>query len=481
MRVLKSPQSLILILATIKFFSRIAVSLTVRSSYVPISNELEQYHHFKNITNYDEKFFHDIDCKDIKDHYDLKVCLLKEMERAKEQKLFPSTWKRIITEVTVANDKKMNQQVDCAYKFSTRSVKTNVKDFMFSVYFSIIQSNCISGTKILGGASFYIVANTPDFLSTCGIIDLFNDTYNVDCRLPLNTKDKDSFIDPAMSIKYDSIPMNTSSHKNKIATNISSMHRKLDQQSYCMNISIVMEHEHFDAFGREGGFYSAPPMLYHEILKDFPMCTLIGNNDNEEHTKIIETAHTKREVLNSTYVNKMSLNYLYGVWIGEKADKYVYRWRNGDYKSLNSIEINKNDNHDNTNDNHNNSKNYNNDKNGIQFKHDNNFTLPLLSKDDYKKCQDRQTNLFLGESHQRFTWSYLAYHYHQAQQKYLNTLERKHGDIAFFHFNLTQKYMIPHIAHYLDEFLCPLEVTDRIAIALQAGKNGKTAMYSHIN
>ena len=82
-------------------------------------------------------------------------------------------------------------------------------------------------------------------------------------------------------------------------------------------------------------------------------------------------------------------------------------------------------------------------------------TVMSLSKEDYSRCQSKQTNLIVGESHQRFTWSFLAYHYHEGQAAYLKTLERKHGDVSFYRFNLTQKYLIPNIARYLDNYECP--------------------------
>jgi hypothetical protein len=238
MLILKAPRNLVWILITVNTFSRIAVSVTVRSSNVPPSNEFEQYYHYRNITNYNENFIHEINCQNITDHGFLKSCLVKEMEKAKLQTIFPSIWKSVITEITVGNNKESTQQIDCKYNVPTNDVKTNVKDFILSVYFKIIQSDCISKTNIPGGASFYINANTPHHLSSCGIIDLFDNNYNVECRLPLNGAITDT-------IRVNSMPINTSLRANTSA-DINSIHRRLKQQAQCMNISIVMEHEHYD-------------------------------------------------------------------------------------------------------------------------------------------------------------------------------------------------------------------------------------------
>jgi hypothetical protein len=238
MLILKAPQNLIWTLITVNIFFRMASSVTIRSSHVPRSNEVEQYYRYKNITNYNENFLHEINCQNITDHSHLKSCLVKEMDKAKQLKIFPSIWKRVITEITVGNNKESNQQIDCKYNVLTNEIKTNVKDFIFSVYFNIIQSNCISKTRIQGGASFYINANTPHHLSSCGIIDLFDNTYNVECRLPLSSALKDT-------IGINSMPDNTGLRTNTIA-DINSIHGRLKQQAQCMNISIVMEHEHFD-------------------------------------------------------------------------------------------------------------------------------------------------------------------------------------------------------------------------------------------
>lgn len=250
MLVLKTAQSFIFILVILNFLTRMVVSVTIRSSDVPFSNELEQYYHYKNITNYTENFFNNINCAHINDQQDLKGCIIKEMEKVKQLSLFPPIWKSVIKEeVIVGKEKGMHQQVDCTYNVPSQNIKTNVKDTTFSVYFKIIQCNCNSKTKILGGASFYIVANSPNFLSTCGITDLFNNTYNVECHLPLNIEDKDSSvsIDTATNVKDGSMSHKSSSfYINETATKISSTNRRLERLFHCMNISVVMEHEHFD-------------------------------------------------------------------------------------------------------------------------------------------------------------------------------------------------------------------------------------------
>lgn len=441
-----------------------ANTFLIRSDYGMKSNELEQYHRYRNLTgHFRENFFSDISCAQT-DHGEMRECLNIAMKTAKESNLFPPLWKNRIAMGTSRRD----LLVDCTYSSSIEEFVTIEKHGALYAHFKIQQSNCFSKTDIIGGASFHAVAYSGKFMVSCSIVDLFSNNYTVQCRLPTDYSPTDQILNPT--------------HRNN-TVNLS------DKRVSCMNISIILVHEHFDAFGREGGMSEIPHSLNHEIFRN-KVCHRHGGSAPshlqhlQDHvSEEVSREHQKEQsevILNNVNRGRRtsalepslgpaqspsdSHEYVKGIWIRDRSGTaehpfvehvYNYKWSSGARDTSRYSEAHLTDH--------------------FRAQYDAQLPLMTLSKGNYALCQAKQTNVLLGESHQRFTWSYLAYHYHDGQALYLQTLSEKHGDVSFFRFNLTLKYFIKNIVRHLDDFNCsaysdPASGLGRnVSIALQMG------------
>ena len=68
----------------------------------------------------------------------------------------------------------------------------------------------------------------------------------------------------------------------------------------------------------------------------------------------------------------------------------------------------------------------------------------------------------------RFTWNFIAYHYMNAQNIFLSTLEEKHGDVHFDNVTLHLKYYYPNIAKVIDAIDCD-KIQLPASISIQSG------------
>ena len=200
-----------------------------------LSNELDQFHRYQNLTiqtwsNESIHFLATNDCHN-DDHGLMAECWADSMKG--NASLFPALW---------TND--MQKIPDCAYNIIETEIGLLKADSV-NVMLEIQQSKCRSGTLIEGGASFSALAQNDKYLVSCGVIDLFTNIYVVSCVLPL----------PTLASNYTS-----TSHHNRT----------------CMTIDIKLEHEHYDAFGREGGIRvpagTTDNVVYHHIIENLVLC-----------------------------------------------------------------------------------------------------------------------------------------------------------------------------------------------------------------
>ena len=401
------------------------------------------------------------------------------MSAASSANLFPAIWNSTTIHKT-------GEEVDCSYAIDSQDMSFRFNDDTFTIKFTVNGKECISKTSILGGSSFHVTANNEDFLSSCGVIDLFNDNYSVECRLPsipirhakesnidsylFSILNKTSTADSHTNIANLSLLNAFTANTAYTAINATETFTVLLQghDMHCMNITVVLEHEHYDAFGREGGL-PTPPQHYFPVLKDHVVCFLVKKSRMRSRASFRSLTDSNKNDSSQTSSQMLLFDgsNTRGVWSrdtsnydGQPYDNniYKYKWNTGDQTSRNLTEK---------------------ELTPFFITHNKgNDSVMSLSHEKYKECQARQTNIMVGESHQRFTWSYLAYHYHEGQKIYLETLERKHGDVVFYKFALTQKFMIRNAVLYLDELICPMKgnvTAEKIAIAIQMGSWDLTA------
>ncbi len=196
-------------------------SLTLYKSLGLEGNELDQFYRFENLTKqYGDYLVSGDDCSNTFNHNPNKD---REMRRGCITELFDqktskykreNLWNRKILGISVSNDTYVHRVAqDCKYNVATGSILYSPENGLL-VELMVQQANCSSTTKILGGASFYVIAKNDRFLVTCGTDDLFNNFYRIKCYIP------------------------------------AVVHSKI-YKSFCMNISISLLYEHFDGFNTD--------------------------------------------------------------------------------------------------------------------------------------------------------------------------------------------------------------------------------------
>ena len=218
----------------------------IRTSYNKKSNELGQFYRYLNLSGHaHDSHFLIAKCCDIADHGLISECFSQQTTESKSKHLFPS----------VCGPKKFEGN-DCQYSI-VESGQSSTYDVELGhlVKFSISQSQCYSKCKISGGSSFDIIAKNDKFKASCGIIDGFNNMYDVTCHLPAHHLDE---------------------HSN----------------SRCMNVTVVLDYEHYDAFGMESDYHL---VLSNMIVKDKIFCSTLDKKttlkDKAEYININIPTH----------------------------------------------------------------------------------------------------------------------------------------------------------------------------------------------
>eukprot|EP01041_Mallomonas_annulata_P011605 gene11605-24298_t len=347
----------------------------IRTSYNERGNELTQFHRYLNLTGhkFDLNFFAS-NCTDVPDHGDLMACNHALSNDLKNMNAFPSRWEKEIKADSVS--------VDCSYSISNELVQITSSNT--EVTFDINQASCKSNYIEKGGSSFDINIQNDKFLATCGVHDLFNNIYNIKCILPLK------------------------------------FHEHYAKNPNCLNVTILLEYEHFDAFETR----SIPETfnLAHYIHLNHKVCTKDSSSLKNSQIQTSKETTTTTAIIQHT----QNISIMKGIWV----------------------------------------KNIKN--NGVaEFEFENVDGGPL-DKQSFDACLARQSSDLIGESHQRYTWNYLVYKYLDGQKTYINTLEQKHGDIAFSNISFTTKYLFPKLAAHIESLSCPAP-NQRLAIAIQTG------------
>lgn len=210
----------------------------------------------------------------------MKQCLQESMEKAEKSKKFPSLYKIRYHEIFINEVNMTNQEIDCAYNVDMNAIHRNIWIESETMYLSFVikQNSCISGDDIIGGASLYVTVSNSQFKSYCGVRDQFDNTYVVFCRLPIPipvpipispinvSSESNNYNNRTSNDRSQSVNNNDTSRGNKsnhstlrsLSSSISLLH--------CMNVTAVLEHEHYDAFGREGGLPSGKRGLFYDAF-----------------------------------------------------------------------------------------------------------------------------------------------------------------------------------------------------------------------
>ena len=108
----------------------------------------------------------------------------------------------------------------CQYKIENIRI-TQASEKANVIGFNIIQHNCRSDASFKGGSSFEIFAQNGYILGNCGVLDNFDNTYNVKCILPELLRANQWFA-------------------------LSTVPRPVE--SPCVSMTIILMYEHYDAY-----------------------------------------------------------------------------------------------------------------------------------------------------------------------------------------------------------------------------------------
>ena len=145
---------------------------------------------------------------------------------------------------------------DCEYSVKeTYHIDSNAA-FTFQIY----QHNCgFEDSNALGGSSFQVVAHSGHSVAYCKVLDLFNNSYNVLCP----------------NVECEARKILSKNPKSALRLSKDPYHVKT-----CLNISIIVDYEHFDAFSETKS--SHPPMR-HLITNFTRFCK--PNNSSCHHSE----------------------------------------------------------------------------------------------------------------------------------------------------------------------------------------------------
>jgi hypothetical protein len=144
---------------------------------------------------------------------------------------------------------------DCSYNI-TRKVDSS-KDFE-TFRFLITQSNCGFPT-VPGGSSFHISGNSAHAVSFCSVTDHFDNTYEVSC--------------PNVECEARRlIALESAASAKQIAS---------EPPSTCLNLTVILDYEHFDAFSETK---SNDSPMRHLLFDNYPACLQVDAARNSSIT-----------------------------------------------------------------------------------------------------------------------------------------------------------------------------------------------------
>ena len=172
--------------------------------------------------------------------------------------------------------------IDCHYEVVDRQFYRIIKHsdvLLLDIHFQLIQSQCVNYTRpLLGGSSFEIVMESELSFVSCGVIDKFDNTYDVNCTIPFAATTGNNNHDDTHSqtnrrsgrLSYDQV----NSLSDSIDISTGSDHNK---SVMCFNVTVTLDYEHYSAFTDSK---LTPVKLRHHILNARSICRQLSSTRN---------------------------------------------------------------------------------------------------------------------------------------------------------------------------------------------------------
>ena len=386
----------------------IILSHSTRFKYLHHGNELEQFEMYEKLTvealNVTD-FITSVDSceRSIVPENGFRSYMCRYKLREQRQATMTPHWQR------KEGDKKY--KVDCKYKlqmieqeehskFAAAVIEDNV------LMFEIEQHTCHSSLRLLGGATFEIYLQSTRHLAVCNVIDLFNYKYKVYCPMP-----RDYHMNIVTTMKKLTLP--------EPANNM---------QYICSDISVALHYEHFDAFDDIG--HSKFSSLHHSVYKG-PVCAQY--NIKNMQTNQVSSTPSSSSSSNSIVTATSDDIHSDPLWLirpyTHKNDQYYFH---NNEKLHNSI--------------------FGNQNTIYEWRGQ---IAKYLKVTAMKKCLNRQTLWFIGESHMR-------YQFDITMDRYINKLNmgRYHGNVNISGISYNDNTFSTRLIEFLDNLPCPKDSTE---------------------
>ena len=387
----------------------IILSHSTRFKYLHHGNELEQFEMYEKLTaealNVTD-FITSVDSceRSIVPENGFRSYMCRYKLREQRQATMTPHWQR------KEGDKKY--KVDCKYKlqmieqeeyskFAAAVIEDNV------LMFEIEQHTCHSSLRLLGGATFEIYLQSTRHLAVCNVIDLFNYKYKVYCPIP-----RDYHMNIVTTMKKLTLP--------EPANNM---------QYICSEVSVALHYEHFDAFDDIG--HSKFSSLHHSVYKG-PVCAQY-NIKNMQTNQVSSTPSSSSSSSNSIVTATSDDIHSDPLWLirpyTHKNDQYYFH---NNEKLHNSI--------------------FGNQNTIYEWRGQ---IAKYLKVTAMKKCLNRQTLWFIGESHMR-------YQFDITMDRYINKLNmgRYHGNVNISGISYNDNTFSTRLIEFLDNLQCPKDSTE---------------------
>lgn len=183
--------------------------------------------------------------------------------------------------------------IDCHYEAVDKQSYRIIQHsdiLLLDIHFQLVQSQCINYTRpLLGGSSFEIVMENELSFVSCGVIDNFDNTYDVNCTIPLaaattsNHTNKRSGRGDHEQINglSDSVDISNGSNHNK--------------SPMCFNVTVILDYEHYSAFTDSK---LTPVKLRHHILNEGFICRHLVSSSRDASDHI----HPRDDDLQGYYI-----------------------------------------------------------------------------------------------------------------------------------------------------------------------------------
>ena len=243
-------------------------------------NDYEQYKRYTSLSTFDGSKYYRAASECENDPRNKAIYLCAELLHVAVQK------ESVINTIPHWNrtDGVMTCNYEVEQRFSSATTSENggaITDNAY-VWLRIMQSNCSNKYPLsLGGSSFDVIA-AGNQLEACEVIDNFDDTYDVYCPSRSTAKllyhqaaAMASFSPPSTSIATASSGM---PHHTAHASNAHFL------QHGCLNVSITLDFEHFDAYSERGTYYEHMwTIIRHVLVNNRRFCRFPQHHNHRQH------------------------------------------------------------------------------------------------------------------------------------------------------------------------------------------------------